>query len=114
MTAIHPSWVTTPLVQRGAQSEAFTRLRRAMAGAMSRETPVEDAARLIADGLERRARRVFVPGWVGAIFWLRSLLHTAPLERDMLAAAPDIERLFSGDLERLGPQPLSGLPPAVP
>ena len=104
VTAIHPLWIATPLVQRGAQSKAFGRLRRAMIGPLSRDTPLEDAARLIADGLQRRARRVFVPGWVRAMFWMRAVLHTPPLERDLLAAAPDIERLFLDDLQRFGPE----------
>jgi len=111
VTAIHPLWITTPMVQRGAQIEAFGRLRRAMAGPLSRDTPLEDAARLIADGLQRRARRVFVPGWVRAIFWMRSVLHTPPLERDLLAAAPDIERLFIEDLQRMGPEALGASVP---
>jgi NAD(P)-dependent dehydrogenase (short-subunit alcohol dehydrogenase family) len=103
VTAIHPLWIATPMVQRGAQSEAFGRLRRAMAGPMARDMPLEDAARRIADGLQRRTRRVFVPGWVRALFWMRPLLHTPLLERDLLAAAPELEALYAKDLQRLGP-----------
>lgn len=102
VTCIHPLWITTPMVERGRDSLAFARLRAAMAGPFARETPLATAASIIADGLQARARRVFVPGWVRWLFALRSLLHTAGAERDQLAAAPDLERLYLEDRARLG------------
>jgi NAD(P)-dependent dehydrogenase (short-subunit alcohol dehydrogenase family) len=100
VTCIHSLWVTTPMVERGRASRAFARLRQAMAGPMGRETPLELAASLIAEGILARRRRVFVPGWVRWLFVLRSALHTRPLERDQLAAAQDIEALYLDDLKR--------------
>jgi hypothetical protein len=55
---------------------------------------VNTAARLIANGIARRARRIWVPGWVRALHWLRALLHTPLAERELLRAAPEIERLY--------------------
>jgi NAD(P)-dependent dehydrogenase (short-subunit alcohol dehydrogenase family) len=89
---IHASWVHTPLVTEGALHPGFARLRAAMPGPLGRITPVDLAARRIADGLQRRARRIWVPGWVRALFWLRALLHTPAAERSLLLAAPEIER----------------------
>ncbi len=100
VTCIHPLWVTTPMVERGRDSRAFGRLRQAMVGPMGRETPLEAAALSIAAGILARRRRVFVPGWVRWLFALRSLLHTRPLERDQLAAAPELETLYLDDLKR--------------
>lgn len=100
VTCIHPLWVTTPMVERGRASQAFTRLRQAMIGPMGRETPVVAAAQLIADGLLARRRRVFVPGWVRWLFVFRSALHTRPLEREQLAAAQELETLYLDDLKR--------------
>jgi NAD(P)-dependent dehydrogenase (short-subunit alcohol dehydrogenase family) len=54
VTCIHPLWVTTPMVERGRTSRAFARLRQGMAGPMGRETPLEVAAPLVADGLLER------------------------------------------------------------
>ena len=107
VTCLHPLWITTPMVERGRDSLAFNRLRAAMTGPFAKETPLAIAAPIIADGLQARARRVFVPGWVRWLFALRSLLHTAPAEREQLAAAPDLERLYLQDLQRQSRTPSS-------
>jgi NAD(P)-dependent dehydrogenase (short-subunit alcohol dehydrogenase family) len=91
---IHPSWVSTALVDEGALHPSFVRLRATMPKALQRELPVAVAAQLIADGLARRQRQVWVPGWVRALFWLRSFLHTAPAERELLRAAPEMEKHY--------------------
>ena len=106
VTCIHPLWVTTPMVERGRTSRTFARLRQGMTGPMGRETPLQVAAPLIAQGLLERRRRVFVPGWVRLLFVLRSALHTRPLERDQLAAARELEALYLDDLK-------NGLVPGV-
>lgn len=98
VTCIHPLWVTTPMVERGRDSRAFARLRQGMAAPLRRETPLDVAAPLIADGLLQRQRRIFVPGWVRCLFVLRSALHTRPLEREQLAAARELEALYLDDV----------------
>jgi NAD(P)-dependent dehydrogenase (short-subunit alcohol dehydrogenase family) len=98
VSCIHPLWVSTPMVERGRASLAFARLRNGMAGPMRRETPLQVAAPLIADGLLQRRRRIFVPGWVRWLFVLRSALHTHPLERGQLAAARKLEALYLDDV----------------
>ena len=100
VTCIHPLWVTTPMLERGRASHAFARLRQAMIGPLGRETPMEVAAPLIADGILARRRRVFVPGWVRWLFALRSALHTRPLEREQLGAAQELEALYLEDVKR--------------
>jgi len=112
VTCIHPLWVTTPMVERGRESRAFARLRQGMTGPLRRETPLEVAAPLIAQGILARRRRVFVPGWVRWLFALRSALHTRPLEREQLAAARHLEALYLDDLAH-GVVPRA-LPPAPP
>ena len=98
VSCIHPLWVSTPMVERGRDSRAFARLRQGLAPPMQRETPLQVAATLIADGLLQRRRRIFVPGWVRWLFVLRSALHTRPMERQQLAAARDLEALYLDDL----------------
>jgi NAD(P)-dependent dehydrogenase (short-subunit alcohol dehydrogenase family) len=91
---IHASWVSTPLVIEGALHPGFARLRATMPGPLNRELPPTTAARLIVDGLARRDARIWVPGWVRALHWLRAVLHSPLAERELLRAAPEIERLY--------------------
>jgi NAD(P)-dependent dehydrogenase (short-subunit alcohol dehydrogenase family) len=99
---IHPSWVSTPLVSEGDLHPAFRRLRDTMPPPLNRDTPADAAAVRIADGIARRAARIWVPGWVRALHWLRALLHTAPAERELRRAAPEIERLYLEGLAASG------------
>lgn len=112
VTCIHPLWVTTPMVEGARVSRTFVRLRACMAGPLGRETPLADAALLIVEGLLARRRRVFVPGWMRWVFALRAALHTKPLERDQLAAAPELEALYLQD-QQDGRTP-GGLPATAP
>ena len=61
---------------------------------MNREIPAAVAAAVIADGLQRRAKQIWVPGWVRALHWLRALLHTPMAERELLRAAPEMELTY--------------------
>ena len=99
---IHPTWVSTPLVTEGALHPGFVRLRATMPGPLGREIPVARAAALIADGIARRDRRVWVPGWVRVLHWLRALLHTPLAERELLRAAPEIEAHYLEGLAQAG------------
>lgn len=99
---MHPSWVKTPLVTEGALHPAFRRLRATMPGPLNRELEATDAARLLADGIERRARQIFAPGWVRVLHWLRAALHSPVAERELLRAAPDIERLYLEGMQASG------------
>lgn len=101
--ALHASWVSTALVTEGALHPGFVRLRRAAPAFLNGETSPEDAARRIADGIERRQRQLWVPGWVRALHWLRVLLHTQAGERELLRAAPEIEALYLQSLASEGP-----------
>lgn len=99
VSCIHPLWITTPMVEQARTSRSFARLRQSMRGPLGRETPLDAAAALIADGLLARRRRIFVPGWLRWVFVLRAALHTPAMERDALAAAPELEALYLEDLQ---------------
>lgn len=91
---IYASWVQTPMVKEGDMHPAFVRLKRTMPGLLRRVMPVELAADLIIRGMVRRSRRIWVPGWVRLLHWLRAALHTELIERPLLKAAPEMEKLF--------------------
>jgi len=92
--ALHASWVSTALVTEGQMHPGFVRLRQAAPSFLNGETSPEEAARRIADGIERRQRQLWVPGWVRVLHWLRVLLHTQAGERELRRAAPEIEALY--------------------
>jgi NAD(P)-dependent dehydrogenase (short-subunit alcohol dehydrogenase family) len=102
VSVIHASWVSTPLMTEGALHPAFARLRATMPSVLNAETSPADAARQIANGITRRASRIWVPGWVRVLHWLRAALHTNLAERELLKAAPDIERLYAEGLVTSG------------
>lgn len=91
---IHSSWVRTPLITEGALHPGFRLLRETVPGLMNAEASPEDAARRMVDGIARRDRRIWVPGWVRLLHWLRPWLHVAAAERALLQAAPQIERSY--------------------
>ncbi|NQW94734.1 MAG: SDR family NAD(P)-dependent oxidoreductase [Polaromonas sp.] len=99
---IYASWVQTPLVTEGDMLPAFVRLKSTMPAPMRRAMPVSQAADMIVDGIQRRARRIWVPGWVRLLHWLRAALHTSLAERDLLQAAPEMEKLFEQTIATSG------------
>ena len=91
---IYASWVQTPMVTEGDMHPAFVRLKRTMPAFLRRAIPVELAADLIVQGISQRARRIWVPGWVRLLHWLRAVMHTQLAEHALLQAAPEMEKLF--------------------
>ena len=91
---IHASWVRTPLVEEGELHPGFIRLRQTVPAPMRQALSPEEAARRIVDGMARRQSRIWVPGWVRAMHWLRALLHLPQAERALRQAAPELEQIY--------------------
>ena len=91
---IYASWVQTPLVTEGDLHPAFVRLKNTMPALLRRAISPDVAADMIITGITRRARRIWVPGWVRALHWLRAALSTPLAERQLLKAAPEMEQMF--------------------
>jgi NAD(P)-dependent dehydrogenase (short-subunit alcohol dehydrogenase family) len=108
VSAIHPSWVATPLVQNAGQLSAFKRLRAALRGPLARDMPLAAAADIVARGLCERRDRVYAPGYVRFIRWLRTPLHSTLAERDFRQAMPEIEHAFANDVAMHGVAKASG------
>lgn len=102
VSVIHPSWVRTPLVDEGELHPGFLRLRQTAPPFMRQAVTATAAACRIADGLERRADRIWVPGWVRLMHLLRALLHTRAGERELRRAAPELEALYRQGLDAEG------------
>jgi NAD(P)-dependent dehydrogenase (short-subunit alcohol dehydrogenase family) len=91
---VYASWVQTPLVAEGDLHPAFRRLRATMPAPLRRAIEAPVAAQMICKGIEQRARRIWVPGWVRWLHWMRAALHTPLAERQLLRVAPEMEQLF--------------------
>jgi NAD(P)-dependent dehydrogenase (short-subunit alcohol dehydrogenase family) len=95
-------WVATDLVEGAeAHGDTFGTVRTRLTGPMSKSIPVERAVDAIERGIERRARRVTAPRFVGAFYRLRGLAP-AVLERDMVRMAPAVEEATVRDLAGKG------------
>ncbi|NYH79965.1 hypothetical protein FHR84_003314 [Actinopolyspora biskrensis] len=88
----HPSWIDTDLVRdASADLPSFRAMRAKLPWPMHSTTTVEDCARAITAGIERRARRIYVPRSVMLMHWLRNLPASRLVERLM---KPTVRRLM--------------------
>ncbi|MEV4123612.1 SDR family oxidoreductase [Nocardia sp. NPDC049707] len=79
----HMSWIDTPLVRESfADLPATTRALAAVPSPFRKTTSVQECGARFERGIERRARRINVPAWVGVLRWLRPLLQTPFAERE--------------------------------
>lgn len=100
---IHPTWIDTAMVREGDEEQpAFQRLREAARPPFRKTYPVQRAAGDIADGFERRSRRICTPPFMRAAHVLRAALTTRAFERDYLKAAPEIVSLFDAQVTQRG------------
>jgi NAD(P)-dependent dehydrogenase (short-subunit alcohol dehydrogenase family) len=71
----HPSWIDTDMVRDAANDlPSFREAREKMPWPMNSLTSVADCGRAFADGVERRARRIYVPRSVAFAHWLRNAI----------------------------------------
>ena len=99
---IYASWVQTQMVVEGDLHPAFVHLKSTMPAALRRAMPVDTAAHMIVKGMERRTRRIWLPGWVRVLYWLRAALHTPLFEKSLLRVAPEMEELFEQTIASSG------------
>nr|WP_026448847.1 SDR family oxidoreductase [Actinopolyspora mortivallis] len=99
----HPSWIDTDLVRdASADLPSFRAMRAKLPWPMHSTTTVEDCARAITAGIERRARRIYVPRSVMLMHWLRNLPSSRLVE---LLMKPVVRRLLpqmEQEVARLG------------
>jgi len=99
----HMSWIDTPMVQDAKQDlAAFREMLDALPGPLSATTSVEECAAAFVRGIERRATRVNVPGWVGLLRWLKPVLTSRLFELQARRDAKRILPLMDEEVARLG------------
>ena len=99
----HMSWIDTPLVQDAKKDlSAFAEMISTLPPPLNRTTDVQTCVDAFVAGIARRSRRVYVPGWVGAIAKSRTLLNSAFGDKPTLQqAAGSVERMDE-EVARLG------------
>jgi NAD(P)-dependent dehydrogenase (short-subunit alcohol dehydrogenase family) len=99
----HMSWIDTPLVQDAKRDlPAFREMLESLPGPLGTTTSVERCAEAFVRGIERRASRVNVPGWVEALRWSKPALTSKLFD---LVSRRDVKRqlaLMDQEVARLG------------
>lgn len=99
----HMSWIDTPLVQDAKRDlSAFRQLVESLPTPLNRTTDVDSCVKAFVAGLEGRKRRVYVPGWVGAIAKARAVITSPVGDRESLKHAPRLLPLMDEEVARLG------------
>jgi NAD(P)-dependent dehydrogenase (short-subunit alcohol dehydrogenase family) len=99
----HMSWIDTPLVQDAKQDlSAFRTMLDRLPGPLGSTTSVAACADAFANGIAKRKTRINVPGWVGAMRWLKPLLTTKAGEREVARHAHEIVPLMDQEVLALG------------
>jgi NAD(P)-dependent dehydrogenase (short-subunit alcohol dehydrogenase family) len=99
----HMSWIDTPMVQDAKQDlAAFGELLETLPGPLSATTSVEECAEAFVRGIERRANRVNVPGWVGLLRWLKPVLTSRLAALQARRDSKRILPLMDEEVARLG------------
>ena len=87
----HMSWIDTPLVRdTKADLPSFRAMLDTLPGPLSRTTSVEKCGEVFVKGIERRRERIYCPGWVGLVRWLKPVLTTRVGQAPVLRSTPRI------------------------
>ena len=99
----HMSWIDTPLVQDAKNDlVAFNEMLKSLPGPLSKTTSVDACVTAFVEGLAKRKRHVYVPGWVGAIAKGRTAVTSRIGERETLKHVPRLLPLMDEEVRRLG------------
>lgn len=99
----HMSWIDTPLVQ-DAKSDlsAFAELISILPGPLKKTAAVDACVTAFVNGIEKRKRRIYVPGWVGLIRSRRNLLSSLAGDKAILPHVPELLPKMDAEVRALG------------
>ncbi|MCW3038898.1 MAG: short-chain dehydrogenase [Solirubrobacterales bacterium] len=99
----HMAWIDTPLVQDAkADLPSFSKMLKVLPGPFGKTTTVEACGKRFVAGIEKRRNRINVPGWVGALRWVRPFVQTPLAERDVRRAVPVLLPQMDAEVAALG------------
>lgn len=99
----HMSWIDTPLVQ-DAKSDlpAFQQMLSKMPYPLSKTTDVDACVKAFVAGIEGRKRRVYCPGWVRFVGWLKPVVTSPVGERTQLEHVPTLLPQIDAQVAAMG------------
>ncbi|WP_156690542.1 SDR family oxidoreductase [Mycobacterium sp. Marseille-P9652] len=99
----HMSWIDTALVRdTKADLPSFAELLTKLPWPLSKTTTVDDCADAFVKGIERRARRIYSPPWVGLFRWLKPVLSTPIGELPVLRHTAELVPRMDAEVAALG------------
>lgn len=99
----HMSWIDTPLVQDAKRDlSAFSKMLRIMPPPLGKTTDVQACVDAFVRALEKRSRRVYVPGWVAAIAHTRMSASGRLVQKIMERHTPTILPQMDEEVRRMG------------
>jgi NAD(P)-dependent dehydrogenase (short-subunit alcohol dehydrogenase family) len=99
----HMSWIDTAMV-RDTKSDlsTFAEMLSKLPFPLSITTSVDKCGAAFVTGIENRKKRIYCPGWVGAVRWLRPLLSTSLGEAPVRRFVPDLLPRMDAEVAALG------------
>ncbi|RUP01953.1 MAG: SDR family oxidoreductase [Mycobacterium sp.] len=99
----HMSWIDTALVRdTKGDLPAFSELLSKLPPPLNRTTSVNKCAAAFVKGIEGRKTRVYCPGWVAAMRWLKPVLSTRIGESAILKTAAEVMPKMDAQVLALG------------
>lgn len=85
------SWISTDMVNSADEHPVFGKLRKGMPGVAGKKYPVRNVGKAVVRGIEKRAKAVHVPGWVGALKYFRAFTPMV-VDRQAVEEVADADR----------------------
>ncbi len=99
----HMSWIDTPLVRDAKDDLAsFREMLEVLPPPLGQTTSVDACVRAFVKGLEHRRRRVYVPGWVRVLGWIKPLVNSRIGDRQTLQHTPQLLAQMDAEVQALG------------
>ena len=99
----HMSWIDTALV-RDTQTDlsAFNQLLASFPWPMNKTTTVDKCAAAFVKGIQRRRTRIYRPGWVALLRWVKPVLSTPVGEMPLHKATAELLPQMDAEVAALG------------
>ncbi|MCW2733803.1 MAG: Short-chain dehydrogenase/reductase [Mycobacterium sp.] len=99
----HMSWIDTAMVRDSKTDlSTFTEMLSRLPYPLSTTTSVEKCGAAFVKGIEGRKARVYCPGWVAAMRWLRPVMSTRLGEAPVRRFVPDLLPRMDAEVAALG------------